>query len=73
MNLFETKLRDLLIAGSITGPVFIHSAHGVAILNATETGLAAILQAHSQAQATPVVANGTTVTGKSATSTVVGG
>ena len=52
MNFFETFLRDLIIGGSIVAPIFIHSAQGVAILNASETGLAAILQAHAQTQAT---------------------
>lgn len=52
MNLFETIVRDLVIAGSYVGPIFIHSPHGVAILNGTEEGIAAILQAHEQA-ATP--------------------
>lgn len=50
MHIFEQVLVDLLIGGKIVGPIFIHSAKGTAILNATEEGLAAILQAHQQAQ-----------------------
>jgi hypothetical protein len=52
MNLFEQILRDVLLAGQVAGPIFIHSPHGVAILNGTQDGLAAILQAHQQAQGT---------------------
>ena len=49
MNIFETILRDLLLAGQIVGPIFIKSQHGTAILNGSEEGLAAILQAHQKA------------------------
>lgn len=54
LNFFETFLRDLILAGTAIGPVFIHSQHGIAILNASEEGLAAILQAHAQAQAAKI-------------------
>lgn len=50
MNVFETILKDLVIAGKIVGPIFIHSAHGTAILNASEEGLQAIVGAYTQAQ-----------------------
>lgn len=50
MSIFEEILVGLLTAGKIVGPVFVHSDHGTAILNATEEGLAAIVQAHQQAQ-----------------------
>ena len=49
MNFFETFLRDLLLAGAYVGPIFIKSTRGVAILNASEEGVAAILQAHQPA------------------------
>lgn len=51
MNLFETILRDMILAGQIIGPIFIHSSQGVAILNASEQGLSAIVAAHQQQQA----------------------
>lgn len=51
MSIFEEILVAALTAGKVIGPVFIHSAHGTAILNASEDGLAAILEAHQQAQA----------------------
>lgn len=51
MSIFEQILVDVLVAGRIIAPIFIHSPKGVAILNASEDGVAAILQAHAQAQA----------------------
>lgn len=51
MNLFERILRDILLAGTYTLPVFIHSQHGIAILNASQEGLIAILQASAPQQA----------------------
>jgi hypothetical protein len=47
MSIFETILQDLIVAGSIIGPIFIHSAHGVAILNASEEAVTAIVQANN--------------------------
>ena len=50
MSKFESIMSkifsDLLIAGEILGPVFIHSAHGTAILNASEETVAALVQAN---------------------------
>lgn len=43
MNFFEKLLIGLLKAGTVVGPIFVHSQHGVAILNASEEGLAAVL------------------------------
>lgn len=51
MHIFETILRDALLAGRVVAPVFIHSPRGIAILNATEDGLLAILEAHQQSEA----------------------
>jgi hypothetical protein len=53
MSLFEEILTGLVIGGKIVGPVFIHSDHGTAILNASEEALGAILQAHQTAPAAP--------------------
>lgn len=53
MNIFEKILRDAIIAGEIIVPIFIHSQQGVAILNASEEGLTAIVNAHQQAQQCP--------------------
>lgn len=50
MSKFELFLIALLKTGQTIGPIFIHSQHGTAILNASEEGVAAILQAHSEAQ-----------------------
>lgn len=57
MSKFETFLKDLILAGSVVAPIFIHSNQGVAILNASEEGLAAILTAHAQNQSSPIVVN----------------
>lgn len=62
MNFFEKFLRDLLIAGEFVGPIFIKSQHGVAILNASEEGLAAILAAHQTGNTVTAATPAVTVT-----------
>lgn len=48
-NFFDQFLQYMLVSGQILGPIFIHSQHGVAILNSSEETTAAILQMHQQA------------------------
>jgi hypothetical protein len=55
MHFFETLLRDLMIGGAYIAPIFIHSKNGIAILNASEAGAAAILEAHQQSSVQPPV------------------
>ena len=49
MNKFETVLLDilkgLLVGGQVAGPIFVHSAQGFAVPNASEEVVSAILQA----------------------------
>jgi len=46
LSLFEKIVRDLIEAGEMVVPIFIHSPRGVAILNASEEGMSAIIGAH---------------------------
>lgn len=51
-SIMSKVLTDLFIAGKILGPVFVHSQHGVAILNASEETLGAVVQATQQQSTT---------------------
>lgn len=46
----ESLLSALLILASELGPLFIHSAHGQAVLQGTASSVAAILAADQQTQ-----------------------
>lgn len=48
-SFFDGLLQHLLISGQIFGPIFIHSTHGVAILNASEETMASVLELHQRA------------------------
>ena len=57
MNAFETFLLKLVTIGAEAAPTFVHSAGGIAILNASEELFAAIL---SQIQKPPATTTTTT-------------
>ena len=53
INTFEKILLDVLKGGEIAAPIFIHSPGGIAILNASEEGLAALLGQFGKKMMTP--------------------
>lgn len=53
MNTFEKILLDILKGGEIAAPIFIHSPGGIALLNASEEGLAALLAHFGKKMMTP--------------------
>lgn len=56
MSLFEKILQDMLLAGEIAVPIFVHSEHGLLIANASEEFVASLPRVLAQAPSTPVSA-----------------
>lgn len=55
MNAFEKVLLGLLQGGEIAAPLFVHSAHGTLILNASEGVLAGVLAQFAPKVVAPAV------------------